>query len=480
MTEHFEMLIPGADASADLLNVTAPYDLQLIATVDTADSAAVEKALQTAHQLYTDRAGWLSATKRIEVLENTARIMTERAEELALEAAREGGKPLIDSRVEVTRAIDGIKICIETIRTQGGEEIPMGINAASANRMAFTRLEPIGVVVVVSAFNHPLNLAIHQVAPAIATGCPVIVKPTKETPLSCFRFVKILHEAGLPEAWCQALVIKDRTFSNQLVTDNRVAFLSFIGSANIGWMLRSTLAPGTRCALEHGGAAPVIVAEDADFDAATPLLAKSGFYHAGQVCVSAQRLFVHKSIAKKVALQIAKLAENMTVGDPTLEETDIGPLIRPAENQRIAEWVNEAIDEGAELLCGGKPISDTCYPATVLFNPSATSKVSQMEIFGPVICVYPFSDMDEAIQQANSLPFAFQSAIFTRDIDTALRASRHLDASAVMINDLTTFRVDWMPFAGLRQSGLGVGGIPHTIHDMQHKKMLVFKSQELL
>lgn len=480
MTDHFKMLVPGSDSPSDLLDVKSPYDLQTIATVDAADSSDVEKALKTAHDLYINKAGWLSASKRIDVLENTARIMTERAEELALEAAREGGKPLIDSRVEVARAIDGIKICIETIRTQSGEEIPMGINAASANRMAFTRLEPIGVVVAVSAFNHPLNLAIHQVAPAIATGCPVIVKPTKETPLSCFRFVKILHEAGLPEAWCQALVIKDRTFSNQLVTDSRVAFLSFIGSANIGWMLRSTLAPGTRCALEHGGAAPVIVAADADFDDAIPLLTKSGFYHAGQVCVSAQRVFVHQSMAKKAAVEIAKLAENLIVGDPTLAETDIGPLIRPGENERIAAWVNEAIDEGAELLCGGKPLSDTCYPPTVLFNPSATSKVSQMEIFGPVICVYPFSDMDDAIQQANALPFAFQSAVFTRDIDTALRASRHLDASAVMINDLTTFRVDWMPFAGLRESGLGVGGIPHTIHDMQHKKMLLFKSQELL
>jgi acyl-CoA reductase-like NAD-dependent aldehyde dehydrogenase len=479
MVAHFPLMIPGAGNSSKTMEVVAPFDRQVIATVDTADSQAVEQALTTAYGLYRNRDQWLPAPERIAVLERAAEIMQQRFDELVLEAAREGGKPINDSKVEVARAIDGMKICIETIRTEGGEVIPMGVNAASLGRVAFTRSEPVGVIVAVSAFNHPLNLIVHQVAPAIATGCPVIVKPSEDTPLSCFRFVEILREAGLPDGWCQALSTSDHDVATQLVTDERVGFFTFIGSAKVGWMLRSKLAPGTRCALEHGGAAPVIVAEDADLDDGIPLMAKGGFYHAGQVCVSVQRVYVHQSLAEEVAQQLVAEAQKMTVGDPLLAETDIGPLIRPAEVDRIHEWVTEAVAAGAQLLCGGEKLSDTCYAPTVLLDPPEDVRVSSAEIFGPVICVYSYADMDDALQRANSLPFSFQASVFTRDIDSALKACSRLDAAAVMVNDHTAFRVDWMPFAGLKQSGLGVGGIPHTMHDMQIRKMVVIRSSEL-
>ncbi|MFB3099927.1 MAG: aldehyde dehydrogenase family protein, partial [Gammaproteobacteria bacterium] len=298
-------------------------------------------------------------------------------------------------------------------------------------------------------------------------------------PLSCFRFIEILRKAGLPDEWCQAFVVSDLDVATQLVTDERVDFFSFIGSGKVGWMLRSKLSPGTRCALEHGGAAPVIVAEDADIEDALPLLVKGGFYHAGQVCVSVQRIFAHHSVAKDLAHAIAKVGEQYTTGDPTLAKTDIGPLIRHSEADRIEAWVNEAIEEGAELISGGKRLSDSCYSCTVLYHPSNDSKVSQMEIFGPVICIYPYEDIDVAIEQANALPFSFQASVFTRDIDKAMRVSKRINASAVMVNDHTAFRVDWMPFAGLKQSGLGVGGIPYTMHEMQIDKMTVIRSKEL-
>ena len=290
MPSHIELMIPGASASGTPLEVTAPYDNALLATVATADALAVEQALTTAYGLFLDRSKWLSKQRRISILQKTALLMKEQRDELALAAAEEGGKPLIDSEVEVDRAIDGVHNCIECLRTATGREIPMGVNAASVNRLAMTRHEPIGVVVAVSAFNHPLNLIVHQVGPAIASGCPVIVKPAEDTPLSCFRFVEILREAGLPEAWCQPLVVGELEVATQLVTDARVGFFSFIGSARVGWMLRSQLAPGARCALEHGGAAPVIVAADADLEKTLPALAKGGFYHAGQVCGSVQRV----------------------------------------------------------------------------------------------------------------------------------------------------------------------------------------------
>lgn len=472
-------MIPGGIPAGRKVKVTAPFDDTLIATVDTANRAAVETALNTAYSLFRDRKSHLSAARRIEILDKTAALMAERFDELAIEAAREGGKPLIDSRVEVARAIDGIKNCIEVMRTEHGTEIPMDKNPASANRLAVTRLEPIGVVVAISAFNHPLNLAVHQIGPAVAAGCPVIIKPAEDTPLSCLRLVAILREAGLPEAWCQAMCTETHDIATALITDPRVSFLSFIGSGSVGWMLRSKLAPGTRCALEHGGVAPVIIEADADLTGSLPLLAKGGFYHAGQVCVSVQRVFAHSSIAEEVANGIAKLAENMKVGDPTLAETDIGPLIRNQEVDRVSQWVEESVSQGAELVCGGTRISASCYSPTVLLNPPDDAYVSQKEIFGPVICVYSYDSIDDAVSRANALPYAFQASVFTRNIDTAMYGFKRLNASAVMINDHTAFRVDWMPFAGLKHSGLGIGGIPHTFRDMQVEKMMVIRSKSL-
>jgi len=478
MPEHFKLLVPGATA-AGTVNVTAPFDGAQIASIETGDANAVETALQTADKLFADKKNWLTAEQRINVFEKAAAIMQSRFDELAIEAAREGGKPLPDSKVEVARAIDGMKNCIEVIRSEHGTEIPMGKNTASMNRLAFTTHEPIGVVVAVSAFNHPLNLAVHQIGPAIAAGCPVIIKPAEDTPLSCFRLINILYQAGLPEAWCQGIVTTDHEAATKLVSDNRVGFFSFIGSARVGWMLRSKLAPGTRCALEHGGVAPVIVSHDADIDDTVALLSKAGFYHAGQVCVSVQRVYADRTIARALTDKIADAGNKMKIGDPTLNDTEIGPLIRHAETDRIDEWVQDAIDKGAELICGGKKVSDSCYQATVLFNPPADAIISQNEIFGPVICVYEYDEIDEAIQQANSLDVAFQAAVFSKNIDTCMYAFKQLDASAVMVNDHTAFRVDWMPFAGLKHSGHGVGGIPHTFRDMQIEKMMVIRSPSL-
>ncbi len=478
--QHFPLMVPGATSSAPDITVHAPYDRKPIGSVAAADAATIETALATAYKLFRNRDQWLPAAERIRILAGTADAMEQQAEHLAVEAAREGGKPLTDSRVEVTRAIDSLRICIETLRTEAGEVVPMRVNPASAQRIAFTQKEPIGVVVAVSAFNHPLNLIAHQVGPAIATGCPVIIKPAEATPLSCFRLVELLRQAGLPDEWCQPLVIEDHAVAQALVTDPRVGFFSFIGSAKVGWMLRSKLAPGTRCALEHGGAAPVILAGDANLQDCTPLLAKGGFYHGGQVCVSVQRVFAERNIANTFAEQLAAIGDKMTIGDPTLEDTDIGPLIRPGEVDRVEQWVSEAVTAGATLVSGGKRQSDTCFAPTVLLDPPDDARVSTQEIFGPVICVYTVDDIDDALGRANSLPVAFQAAVFTGRIDIALKCYSRLDASAVMVNDFTAFRVDWMPFAGLRHSGHGVGGVPHTMRDMWIEKLMVVRSGEII
>lgn len=475
---HYTIQVPGA-LSAGTLEVTSPFDGKPVATVETIDESGAEQALQVASGLYGDRNAWLPAHERTAILERTVELMRDRFDALARMAVLEGGKPLADTRIELERAIDGVKNCVECIRSEHGSEIPMQLNAASANRVAFTRREPVGVVVAVSAFNHPLNLIVHQVGPAVASGCPVIIKPAQETPAICFEFVNLLREAGLPEGWCQAVAVSDLSVAEKLVTDSRVAFFSFIGSANVGWMLRSKLAPGTRCALEHGGAAPVIVAQDADLDDALPLLIKGGFYHAGQVCVSVQRVFAQNVVFEEVSERLVALAGILQVGDPLKEETEVGPLIRHRETDRVAEWVDEAVRAGAHLLQGGEKLSPSLYAPTVLANPPQQAAVSQKEIFGPVICLYGYDDLDDAVQRANALPFAFHAAVMSRDIDTAMYAYKHLAASAVMVNDHTAFRVDWMPFAGLRQSGYGVGGISHTYREMQFEKMLVLRSSTL-
>ncbi|MBE0501385.1 MAG: aldehyde dehydrogenase family protein [Desulfuromonadales bacterium] len=458
------------------IDVVSPFDRRLLATLplQTADDA--ERMLATATRLTEDRDGWLEVDERIAILQRLAELVAGEADDFARLIAAEGGKPLRDARVEVGRAIDGIGLAVrELLRVMRGEEIPMGHTAATRGRTAFTVCEPIGLVLAISAFNHPLNLIVHQVIPAVAVGCPVIVKPALTTPLNCLRLCELLQQAGLPEGWCQPIVC-DNAVSEQLATDPRLAFLTFIGSAKVGWSLRAKLAPGVRCALEHGGAAPVIIDATADLKQVIPALLKGGFYHAGQVCVSVQRVFAPADLARELAEQLAAGAAQLVVGDPRDEATEVGPLILPREVIRVHEWVEAAVAGGALRLTGSEALGETLYPPTVLYDPPADALVSTAEIFGPVVCVYPCQDRCEAIRRANSLDVAFQAAVFSNDLEAAFDTARRLDAAAVMINDHTAFRTDWMPFAGRRASGYGVGGIGYTMRDMLQEKLIVLKS----
>jgi acyl-CoA reductase-like NAD-dependent aldehyde dehydrogenase len=463
----------------ETLKVLSPYDGNCIGELNLAGAAELETMLSTAHRLFSDRSCWIHKSERLNILRKSAELIRERRESLAVQAASEGGKPLVDSLVEIDRAADGIECCVEEIRTSAGNVIPMQIDGNSSSKVAFTQYEPIGVVAAVSAFNHPFNLIVHQVAPAVATGCPVLVKPAASTPLSCKAFIDILTEAGLPQGWAQMVLPEKTELATEMVSDPRVSFFSFIGSSRVGWMLKSKLAPGTRCALEHGGVAPVIVSADADLDDVVERVAKGGFYHAGQVCVSVQRIFCDSQIIDVFSKKLAEAANKLEVGDPTKPNTEVGPLISAKECQRVSDWVEEAIDGGATLEAGGKKISETCYEPTVLVGADKKAKISTSEVFGPVVSIYAYDDIDEAIEEANSLPVSFQAAVFTKNLDVAMHCYQNLDATAVMVNEHTAFRVDWMPFAGARTSGHGVGGIPHTIHEMQTEKMMVWRSNSI-
>ncbi len=455
--------------------ITQAYDGAPIEDLAVDDEVSVERKLDTAAAAFANRSEWLPAYRRIAILRRLAKLVERDFDRFALMIAREGGKPLSDARIETTRAVNGVESAIGELEHLAGREIPMGLTEASQYRWAFTTKEPIGVVLAISAFNHPLNLIVHQVVPAIATGCPVIVKPAATTPLSCRHFVDLVVEAGLPPEWCQMVNLDGLALADRLVTDPRIAFLSFIGSAPVGWSLRAKVAPGVRCALEHGGAAPVIVDQSAKLDAIIEPLVKGGYYHAGQVCVSVQRIFVHRNIAQEFTERFTARVKTLRVGDPTEAATEVGPLILPKEVDRVEAWVREAAAAGGKISTGGERLSARVFAPTVIVEPPADVRVSRSEVFGPVTCIYGYTDLGEAIARANSLPVAFQAAVFSTDINIALQAARLLDASAVMINDHTAFRTDWMPFAGRRQSGYGVGGIPYTMHDMSHDKMVVLK-----
>jgi acyl-CoA reductase-like NAD-dependent aldehyde dehydrogenase len=457
------------------LVVTNPSTGVEITTLEADSGESAAKKLDLAWRRFKDREHHLLLHERIEILERLVKLMERDADSFAVTIAQEGGKPLVDARVEASRAIAGVRMAIQTVSEERGHVIPLGHQNSSAGRLSFTQKFPRGVVLAFSAFNHPLNLIVHQVIPAFATGCPCVVKPAADTPLSCIKLIEAMYAAGVPEDYASYVITADLDVAGEMVGSDKIAFFSFIGSARVGWMLRAQLQPGVRCALEHGGVAPCIVTDTADMDLAIPSITKGGFYHAGQVCVSTQRIYVDRSLHSQFVESLCESVGKLVVGDASDPATEVGPLIRPAEVDRVDDWVREAVGLGAELGVGGARLEGNFYQPTVMLSPPTEAKVSNQEIFGPLVCLYPYDSFEEALTAANIHPHAFQAAIYTRDIETIYAAYEAFDASAVMVNDHTAFRDDVMPFAGLSASGLGVGGIPYTIEEMQFEKMLVLK-----
>lgn len=458
-----------------MLKVKTPWDQKVIQEIEFQKPNDIEVILNSANQNSLKKGLDFNLMKRIDVLESFCKIVSSNVNELAKLASSEGGKPLRDSIIEIQRGAEGVKTAIELIKNESGNVIPMNLNKASENRIAFTQKEPIGVVLAISAFNHPFNLIIHQIVPAIAAGCPVIVKPSEDTPLSCLKIIEMLYESGLPKDKCFFVMPENLDLASKLVSDSRIDFLSFIGSAKVGWMLRSMLSPGTRCALEHGGMAPSFVSQSADLEMSCKLLIRGGFYHAGQVCVSVQRIFLHQKIFNDFLDIFTSELKKFKIGNPLDNKTDVGPLIRPSEVNRVKSWVDEAINNGAELISGGQKLSDTVYDKTILVNPKTNDTISKKEVFGPVVCIYAYENINEAIEKANLTEVSFQASIFSNEVQEVLNFYEKINASAVFHNDHTAFRVDWMPFAGLKHSGYGVGGIKYTMEDMQIDKLLVLK-----
>jgi len=471
--ERYPLELPGfKDVDPAYKPVFTPFDREVIAEVSFAPAEALACALETARRLQDTSWKKTPAWKRAAILRGTAALIRERSDDLAMVIASEGGKPLKDATVEVDRAAVTLEECAAVGERLEGRQWSMQRSPGTENRIAFTIPEPIGVVLAICAFNHPLNLACHQAGTAVAAGNTCILKPASSTPVSSILLARMMREAGLPEGILQVVPCAGRQ-AGVLVSSPMVDFITFIGSSEVGWRVRREAADGTRMASEHGGNAATIVLADADLDRAIPLITRGSYYHAGQVCVSTQRLYVERSMESEFTERLLAAASGLVCGDARKEDTDVGALIEPEEVTRVHEWLCQAREAGAEVLLGGEPASHTLYPATVIRGAREDAKVITHEIFGPVVVVQPVETLDEAIEKVNRSENPFQSSIFTRDIDRAFHAAREVEAAAYMINDLTAFRVDWMPFGGRKNAGLELGGVENGIRDMTEEKLVV-------
>ncbi|MCC7431513.1 aldehyde dehydrogenase family protein [bacterium] len=478
MIKSYFLQIPNWKSKGEFKDLNSPFSGETIAKIQQATDEDIEKGLEVVHGAFQKITSKMPAVRRSEILKKASQIIKNREEELALCIACEGGKPYKDALVEVRRASTTVELAGEEALNLCGEQIPMDRNEATANKLSFVIREPIGVVLVISAFNHPLNLIAHQVSPAIACGCSVIIKPASTTPVSAIKFVEILREAGLPES-CAFVTPVSGSKAEKLVRDKRIAFLTFIGGAEVGWELRRKIANGTRMSAEHGGNAATIVCEDADLSLAVPSITKGGFYHSGQVCISTQRIYVHKKIYNKFLEGLKKSVSNLVVGDPTNPKTDCGPIITKEELERVKTWINEAVSEGAKIELGGKRLSFSIFEPTILTNVTEKMKVMACEVFGPVVCVVPYEDFSKVLEKVNATENPFQSSIFTRDLNKAIKAAKAISASTYVINDSTAFRVDWMPFGGRGNAGLGMGGIKYACEEMTMTKQIIINAVQV-
>jgi acyl-CoA reductase-like NAD-dependent aldehyde dehydrogenase len=466
-----KLLIGGAwIETGEWIEVRSPYDGELVGRVPKAGAGETRHALDAAESAMR---GPLPAHERAAILDRTAALLGERADDAARTISAEAGKPMKAARVEASRATSTFTMAAVETRKLAGDVVPMDASPAGEGKLAFTLRRPIGIVGAISPFNFPLNLVAHKVAPALAAGCAVVLKPASQTPLSALFLAELMTEAGLPAGWLNVVCGPASEIGDVLVEDDRVKLITFTGSVPIGWKLRER-ASRKRVNLELGNATPVIVAADADLDDAAARLAANAFSFAGQSCISVQRIYVERDAYDAFLERFLPLVESLKVGDPADENTDLGPLIAQSERDRILSWIEEARSEGAKVLTGGTLEGELLRP-TVLAGAPPEAKVSCEEVFGPLCTVTPYEALDEAIGFANGTRFGLQAGIFTRDAKAALRAARELEFGGVTVNEAPTFRADQMPYGGVKDSGNTREGPAYAIREMTEERLVVFQ-----
>jgi acyl-CoA reductase-like NAD-dependent aldehyde dehydrogenase len=454
--------------TGDWHEVRSPYSGEVVGRVAKAGASETRAAIDAAERAMADP---LPAHKRAEILVKVVAGIARRHDEIAAQIAAEAGKPLKSAKVETSRAMSTYTFAAVEARKLAGEVVPMDAAQAGEGKLAFTLREPIGVVGAISPFNFPLNLVAHKIAPALAAGCAVVLKPAGQTPLSALTLAELEDEAGLPAGWLNVLVGPASEIGDVLVEDERVKAITFTGSSEVGWGIRERAAR-KKVLLELGNATPVIVQDDADVAEAATKLAAHAFSFAGQSCISVQRIYVQKRAYDDFVAGFLPKVEELVVGDPADAETDVGPLIDEGARERILSWIDEAREGGAEVLVGGGLDGDLIRP-TVIANAAPDLKVCREEVFGPVCVVNQYESLDEAIALANGTRYGLQAGIFTADIRAALRAARSLEFGGVTVNEAPTFRSDQMPYGGVKDSGNTREGPAYSVRELTEQRVVI-------
>jgi acyl-CoA reductase-like NAD-dependent aldehyde dehydrogenase len=450
--------------------VRSPYSGDVIGRVATAGAAEARRAVDAAEAAMREP---LPAHKRAEILVRVAGSLGRRHEEVAQLISAEAGKPLKAARVEAARAMSTFTMAAVEARKLAGDMVPMDASQAGAGKLAFTLRLPIGVVGAISPFNFPLNLVAHKIAPALAAGCAVVLKPASQTPFSALLLAELATDAGLPPGWLNVLVGPASEIGDVLVEDPRVRAITFTGSGAVGWKLAERAAR-KRVKLELGNATPVIVEADADLDDVATRLAANAFSFAGQSCISVQRIYVQRDAYEELLARFVPKVESLVVGDPADESTDVGPLIDAEARDRVLAWIEEARAAGAEILTGGELDGDLIRP-TVIANAGPELKVSCEEVFGPVCTVTAYDTLDDAIELANGTRYGLQAGIFTRDVKRALYAAQQLEFGGVTVNEAPTFRADQMPYGGVKDSGNTREGPAYAVRELTEERLVVLE-----
>jgi acyl-CoA reductase-like NAD-dependent aldehyde dehydrogenase len=453
----------------DLIDIRAPYDGSVIARVTQGRREHAEAAIAAAVKAFgTTRR--LPAFERQRVLRQISANMVERKEEFARTLAQEAGKPIKAARTEVDRAIFTFNVAAEESTRIYGDYIPLDWQEFTAGRWGIVRRFPLGPIAGITPFNFPINLVAHKVAPAIAAGCPLVLKPAPQTPLCSLLLAECVQQAGWPDGGFNVLPLSNDDAS-LLVTDERIKLISFTGSVPVGWDIKRR-AGKKKVVLELGGNAGVIVHSDADLSYAADRCVAGGFGYAGQTCISVQRILVEQSVYGKFTDHLVEGVKKLKLGDPLDDSTDVGPVIRESDAVRITNWIDEAVRGGARLLCGGGRKGPMVEP-TVLTGTKPEMKVNCQEAFGPVVTVEPYRNFDEALRQINNSSFGLQAGLFTRDAKLLFQAYEELEVGGLIAGDVPSFRIDHMPYGGVKDSGLGREGLRYAIEEMTEPKLLV-------
>lgn len=454
--------------TGEWLEVCSPYSGDVIATVAKAGEDETRRAIDSAERAMRDP---LPTWQRADILERASRLIEERNEELARLISAEAGKPIKNARIEAARAVNTYGLSSGEARRLSGEVVPVTGTQAGAGHIAWTVRVPIGVIGAISPFNFPLNLVAHKLAPALAAGCAVVLKPASSTPVSALRLAAILEEAGLPAGWLHVLPGSGAEIGGVLAEDERVRMITFTGSGAVGWGIRR-LAYRKKVALELGNASPVLVEADADLDLAAQKVATHAFGFAGQTCVSVQRVYVRREVYDDFVSRLLPKVDALKAGDPADDSTDVGPVIDGENHERVLAWIEEATAGGATVLTGGVEENGVIRP-TVLAGVTPEMRVCREEIFGPVCSITPYASLEEGFELANSTAYGLQSAIFTRSIEPAVKATGALEFGSVMINAAPEWRVDQMPYGGTKASGNTKEGPAYTIREMTEERLVV-------